>query len=71
MKLSPFEQELVDTVKKLEQRVAKLEKHITVQNSRHQHNGNCCRVCGLDFGDISVWAHDCSNYKCPTKCFTR
>jgi hypothetical protein len=67
MKLSPFERQLVENIKKLEHRISRLEHNMTTKNNQSYYDSNSCNVCGLNFSDSSQWPHDCTNYKCPIK----
>ena len=65
MKLSPFESQLLDKIKVLEDKINALEKIINYQKLTQPLNNNQCRVCGLTWAS-SDWS-ECFNSRCPGK----
>ena len=68
MKLSPFESELVDRVKKLEEKVDQLMSLNYHLRSTQPLDNNHCKVCGIRWGESAGYV--CLRNTCPAKITT-
>jgi len=64
MKLSPFEAELIERIKKLEEKVEMLRQ----KQPFHSTDSNHCKVCGISWGESSGYV--CYRSTCPSKITT-
>jgi hypothetical protein len=62
MKYSVIEAELIDRIRRLEEKVQLLETSLNKSNSHHISR---CGVCGVDFSQ-GVWGYVCPHSQCPS-----